>query len=130
MTGNRSGHLLRPDIVFFGTIHLGKYLSLFVWTKQSSHALNVVINPYKLTLRLTASRDKAFLVKSIQDYSRHCTHHRQERTPLWGMAVRMSSLQTVRSCARCQAEKRPMLVGFVRNLISTSVNLPLIFIIS
>src|SRR6218665_3261181 len=31
------------------------------------------INPYKLALLLTASRDKAFLVKSIQAYSRHCT---------------------------------------------------------
>src|SRR6218665_1706641 len=39
-------------------------------------------------------------------------HHHQERTPLWGMAVRMSPLQTVRSCARCQAEKRPMVAGF------------------
>jgi len=33
----------------------------------------VVINPYKLTLLLTASRDKAFLLKPIQAYSRHCT---------------------------------------------------------
>src|SRR6218665_546775 len=39
-------------------------------------------------------------------------HHHQERTPVWGMAVRMSPLQAVRSCARCQAEKRPMLAGF------------------
>src|SRR6218665_477749 len=39
-------------------------------------------------------------------------HHHQERTPLWGMAVRMSPLQTVRSCARCQVEKRPMLADF------------------
>jgi len=33
----------------------------------------MVINPYKLALFLTASRDKAFLVKSIQAYSRHST---------------------------------------------------------
>src|SRR6218665_2494255 len=38
-------------------------------------------------------------------------HHHQERTPLWGMAVHMRPLQTVRSCARCKAEKRPMLAG-------------------
>src|SRR6218665_1534564 len=37
--------------------------------------------------------------------------HHQERTPVWGIAVRMSPLQAVRSCARCQAEKRPMLAG-------------------
>jgi len=36
----------------------------------------------------------------------------QERTPLWGMAVRMRPLQTVRSCARCQEVKRPMSAGF------------------
>jgi len=30
-----------------------------------SHAIKVVISPYKLALLLTASRDKAFLVKSI-----------------------------------------------------------------
>jgi len=42
MTGNRSGHLLRPDIGFFGTIRLGKYpgkfrgkyLCLSVWTNN------------------------------------------------------------------------------------------------
>jgi len=36
MTGNRSGHLLQPDIGFFGTgtIRLGKYLSLSVWTNN------------------------------------------------------------------------------------------------
>jgi len=33
----------------------------------------VVINPYKLALLLTASRNKAFLAKSIQAYSRHST---------------------------------------------------------
>src|SRR6218665_688528 len=33
----------------------------------------MVINPYKFALLLTASRDKAFLVKSIQAYSKHCT---------------------------------------------------------
>ena len=35
--------------------------------------ITFVINPYKLALLLTDSRDKAFLVKSIQAYSRHCT---------------------------------------------------------
>jgi len=38
MTRNRSGHLLRPDIRFFGTIRLGKYwgkyLCLSVWTNN------------------------------------------------------------------------------------------------
>jgi len=33
----------------------------------------MVINSYKLVLLLTVSRDKAFLFKSIQAYSRHCT---------------------------------------------------------
>ena len=41
-----------------------------------------------------------------------CHHHHQERTPLWGMAVRMRPLQTVRSCARLQTEKKPMLAVF------------------
>ena len=71
----KSLHLLRPDIGFFGTIRLskypGKYLCLSVWTNNhKSYALNVVINPYKLALLY---RDKAFLDKSIQAYSRHCT---------------------------------------------------------
>ena len=39
-------------------------------------------------------------------------HNHQERTPNWGMAVQMSPLQAVLSCARRQAEKRPMLAGF------------------
>jgi len=38
MTGNCSGHLLRPDIWFFGTIRLGKYRGkypcLSVWTNN------------------------------------------------------------------------------------------------
>src|SRR6218665_2343120 len=83
MTGNRSGHLLRPDIRISETIRLGhgqilrqipRQISVPICLdKQSlSHALNVVINPYKLALLLTASREKAFLVKSIQAYLRHC----------------------------------------------------------
>src|SRR6218665_243705 len=82
MTGNRSGHLLRPDIRISETIRLGprqilrqipRQISVPICLdKQSlSHALNVVINPYKLTLLLTASKEKAFLVKSIQAYSRY-----------------------------------------------------------
>jgi len=39
MTGNRSGHLLQPDISFFRTIRLGKYpgkyLCLSVWTNNT-----------------------------------------------------------------------------------------------
>jgi|SRR6218665_2039025 len=76
MTGNRSGHLLRLDIRFFGTIRLGKIprqipVPICLDKQSLSHALNMVINPDKLALLLTASRDKAFLVKSIQAYSRH-----------------------------------------------------------
>ena len=42
------------------------------WT-NNHHSMPWTINPYKLTLLLTASWDKAFLVKSIQVYSRHFT---------------------------------------------------------
>src|SRR6218665_3257550 len=77
MTRNRSGHLLQPDIRFFWNysprqIPRQTPVPICLDKQSLSHALNVVINPYKLALLLTASRGKAFLVKSNQAYSRHC----------------------------------------------------------
>src|SRR6218665_197576 len=91
MTGNRSRNPLRPDIVFFNYLprqipleaNTCAYLSLMrlltgsstisLDSQSLSYILNLVVNPYKLALLLTASRDKTFLVKSIQACSRHCT---------------------------------------------------------